>query len=65
MDLLKKFNNFGFLGHESPISFYEFVMNLSLFQTLMFSFEGLILHQARGLAISGTTVQSKDRFCLF
>ena len=26
----------GFLGHEPPFSFYESVINLSLFQTLMF-----------------------------
>lgn len=36
----------GFLGHEPPVSLYESVMNLSLFQTLMFSIDGL--HCASG-----------------
>ena len=30
----------GFLGHKSPISLHESVINLSLFQTLMFSIDG-------------------------
>ena len=45
-DLLKTFSNFGFLGHVPPISLYEFVINISLFQTLAFSFDGP--HSASG-----------------
>ena len=43
---MKKLSKFGFLGKEPPTSLYESVINLSLFQTLTFSFDGP--HSASG-----------------